>query len=46
MALPVQPLPEKYPKKVTEGKSMDYSKDSGIMFPKPTKAKKKKKWGK
>ena len=24
---------------------MDYSKDSGIMFPKLTKAKKKKKWG-
>jgi hypothetical protein len=43
----VEPLPAKYPKKVEEGKSMDYSKDSGIAFPKPMKKQKaKKKWGK
>ena len=41
----VEKLPEKYPKQVSKGKSMDYSKDSGIAFPKPKK-KTKKKWGK
>jgi hypothetical protein len=38
-------LPEKYPKRVTEGKSMDYQ-DANLMFPKPSGKKKGKKWGK
>ena len=36
-------LPEKYPKHVTEGSSMDYS---TVPFPKPTKKKKTSRWGK
>jgi hypothetical protein len=40
--LDIQSLPEKYPKKTTEGTKMDYSE---VAFPKPAKkAKKKKGW--
>jgi hypothetical protein len=46
MAKPIpSKLPEKYPKHVTEGSPMDYT-DSNLAFPKPTKKKAKKKWGK
>ena len=38
-------LPEKYPKRVTEGKAMDYT-DSNLAFPKTGKKKSKSKWGK
>jgi hypothetical protein len=39
----VPTLPEKYPKHIVEGPSMDYSNSA---FPKPIPKKKKSKWGK
>ena len=42
--LPKEGFPEKFPKQVKKGPSMDYS-DSALAFPKPKK-KVKKKWGK
>ena len=39
----VPTLPEKYPKHIVEGPSMDYS---NCAFQKPTPKKKKSKWGK
>lgn len=40
---PLPKLPEKYPRHVTEGQSMDYT-DSNLAFPKAGKKKKKGKW--
>lgn len=36
-------LPPKYPRQQKEGPAMDYSKESGLAFPKPKPKKKRKK---
>lgn len=43
--LDIRNLPALFPKKAKEGKQMDYT-SSDLAFPKPTKKKKKGRWGK